>query len=135
MKIDINANKSMPWGDITVQVEKNKQGFLDNNLGTPGEIMHAEQKCLQLTILLENLWEVDNLRKNITCGLFTQRLRSWLRSKGFDISPETEFETTLAIVTSNNGKIEKRKSIFITSSSVYNCATCLQNMFAQKHLH
>ena len=96
-----------------MQVEKNKQCFLDNNLGTPGEIIYAEQKCLQLTILLENLWDVNNLMKNITCGLFTQRLRCWLRNKGFDISPDTEFETTLSIVTSNNGKIEKGKCVFI----------------------
>ena len=103
----------MQWGDITTQVEKNKKIFLQINLGTSGEIVDAEEKCLQLTILLENPWEVDNLRRNITCGLFTQRLRCWLRNKGFDMSPDTEFGTTLAIVESNNMKIEKSSYFYL----------------------
>ena len=61
------------------------------------KVGEVNKGCIEINFKVKNSWELENLKESVTCGLFLQRYRLWLKQNGFDIPPEANFESTLTI--------------------------------------
>ena len=111
--------------EIVRLVEKDPQVFQATVICVKGENLRAESKCIQISLSLKSYWDLENLQKSVACGLYSERLRSWMSENGHHIHPQTTMETTLILAReesdSHKEEISEYKHLTIQDELVYAC--------------